>query len=216
MGTKWVSDRPVTGAVRDCLVSALPLGMEPPRRSPRLAKQPQPQQQQRPPRNKPRDPEFGASSVLPSDPLVWVCGVKEGVHFRVQYESADDEETVRLQYKGADGKWRQQYKGKDHLKPTIQDGYARFQFAVGGGRVQLRRARLFAFMVHGPPPRPSEEFEADHATKVDGVWARHTGPVEWLTKKEHGEKHGSEGAAAARKRRQEAEAVKKQRPADGT
>lgn len=173
--------------------------MDGPRRSPRLRAKPQ-QQAQQPPRNRPRDPTFTVGSV-PAAPRTWVQCEKNGVTFRAQYGSAGDEETVRVQHRDSDGKW------SNDDTPTEQKGYARLQVAVDGARVEVRRARLFAYLVLGPPPGNPARYEADHETKVNGVWARRSGPVAWLTKEEHGAKHGAEGAAAAQKRRRDEQAT---------
>ena len=174
--------------------------MDAPRRSPRLrAQQQQQQHAQQPPRNRPRDPTFAAGSV-PAAPRKWVQCEKNGVKFRARYGSADDEETVRVQHRDSDGKW------SEDDTPAEQKGYARLQVAVDGVRAEVRRARLFAYLVHGPPPGNPARYEADHTDKVDGKWARRSGPVVWLTKEEHGAKHGAEGAAVAQKRRRDEEA----------
>lgn len=163
------------------------------RRSPRLQQQAQQQTRKRKDPT-PRDPTFAEGSV-PAEPATWVECQKGGVTLRALYTYSLGEETVRVQYKGADGGW------SEDVKPTYQKEYARLQFAVSGVRVEVRRARLFAYLVHGAPPGDPEDYEADHTEFVgpvweDRVWAKSTGPVVWLTKKDHGKKHGPEGAAA--------------------
>ena len=113
---------------------------------------------------------------------------------------AGDEETVAFEF------WTgKRWKPKDPSYQPAEVGYARYQFRCKQQREEERRARVFTYLVHGPPPGAPEDYEADHTSKLpDGSWAKHTGPTEWLTKVEHGRKHGAEGAAEARKRKQEA------------
>ena len=58
------------------------------------------------------------------------------------------------------------------------------------------------------PPSPTHH--ADHTSKLaNGTWARSTGPVAWLSDDEHGAKHGKEGPAAAKRKREESKAASK-------
>ena len=182
--------------------------MEPPRRSERLKAQEQKQDEKPPPKNRPRDPAYDAGEV-PAPAGTWAHGttVPGGTRFRAKYTNADAEETVAFEF--WDGK---EWKPKEPTHQPAETGYARFQFRCKTHREEERRARVFAHLVHGPPPGDPEEFEADHTSKLpDGTWAKCTGPVVWLTKVEHGKKHGAEGAAEARKRKQAAEAAARKR-----
>lgn len=185
--------------------------MEGERRSARLEEQQQANKTDEPQeaaRNTPKDPTY-AEGEVPADSDTWAHGVTQGgVKFRARYQDRGKEETVTFEYQRPNGKWKK--KG-----PSYQAGYARFRFQVDKVEHEERRNRVFCYLAHGAPPGDPTDYHADHTGKVDGRWARSTGPVQWLDRAAHGRKHGQEGAEEARKRSQAAqEAAGKARTGD--